>query len=250
MKMALTSKNTTDSFPPPPPPSLLAKSTVKLTTTFLVSLKLSVAMRNMAIIAAVAAIWFSIVGCSSMISPGGAINNLGIEKARELQYYLEGDLRLVLDKQKSNINDTSSRIIAGVAYYTEEQIFIKSGTPGVALKSDIHEDGRVLLTVAFTQDNTKTIDFIQDGIDLKTNSFEIFFEDQSRTIKYGNAYYTLGSKNKSIFETLVSKLPFVKSKSSGEDSVYLVIRESVNVKSSTDGRLGRRVIFDNRETRR
>jgi len=199
--------------------------------------------KTMEISAIALVLMISAISCSS-VPPGTAINQVGIESAVKFQYYLDGDLRLVLDRQKSKIPDTSFKVVAGHVFYTEEQILIKNKTRGVALKSERDKEGYAILTMAFTNDDTKTIRFRQEALDDPSSSFKIMIDDTSngiKTIKYGEAYYTIGSSKKTLYEIIVSKL--LKKKVGTGDNPELLIKETVWVKSTINGMPGRFVIL-------
>jgi len=186
----------------------------------------------------------SAVGCTS-VSPAMAINQGDIESAVKFQYYLDGDLLLVLDRQRSKIKDTSFKVVAGHVYYTQEQIFIKNQTRGVALKSERDKDGYVILTMAFTKDDTKTIKFKQDTLE-PDSRFSIMFDkaaDGTEILYYGGAYYTVGTNKKSLTDTISGFMPFTKKKTTSV-SPSLPIKETVWVSRNRDDFIGRYVVFE------
>jgi hypothetical protein len=150
----------------------------------------------MGMLALALAFGFAAGGCASapLYSPGEALDAIGTNRAGELQYYAGGTIALTLMHTKNGQPDNNAVIKNGLPSYTRTGIVIPAETRGIAAQRKTAEDGRLMLGIAFEEDESRLLWFIQDGSELTPASHFILALDESSTedspvIKYGNVYY-------------------------------------------------------------
>jgi hypothetical protein len=142
---------------------------------------------------------FVLAGCATPpVSGGEAIDAVGVSQLRTIQYYAGATFELLLMRTKNNQPDTTAAVKRGVPTYTREKILIPYNTPCVVVKEETSEDGRLILSVAFEEDENLLLSFIQSSNELGYyTTFDLLFEGGSDVpvVQYGNTFYTVRSYN-------------------------------------------------------
>jgi hypothetical protein len=135
-------------------------------------------------------------GCFSLPqSPSEALDAIGVNRAQELQYYLKGgNIVLTLAHTRNSQLDSGAKVSKGEVSYTREQIIIPITTKGVAVQQKTAEDGTPMIGIAFEDDTSKLIWFIQDTKELHLLSEFVLATGDSSMISYDNAYYFVGGR--------------------------------------------------------
>jgi hypothetical protein len=138
-----------------------------------------------------------LTGCFSpppVVSPGEALDALGVNRANELQFLAGSSIGLVLMRTKNGQPDSSATIKNGEPSYTRESVWIPFQTKGIVVQRGATEDGRLTLGIAFEEDQSKLLWFAQTTSEIAPFSRYILLLDSASTennsiVKYGNAYY-------------------------------------------------------------
>jgi hypothetical protein len=141
---------------------------------------------------------FGLTGCFSapppVLSAGEAIDALGASRVSELQYLAGKSIVLTLMRTKNGQLDTNAVIKNGEPAYTRENISIPFGTKGLVVQRRTLEDGRLVLGVAFEDDESKLLWFVQTTTEMAPFTHFVLLPDDASTedapiVKYGNVYY-------------------------------------------------------------
>jgi hypothetical protein len=140
-----------------------------------------------------------LIGCATPLrSPGEALDAVGISRAKEFQFYARSGFQLILMRSANDQTDPTAKISKGVPSYTRQTISIPARAPCVVVNEETTEEGRLVLTVAFEKDETRTLSFVQTTDDLRYfTSFALLLEGdpENPIVKYGDAYYEVSSYN-------------------------------------------------------
>jgi hypothetical protein len=144
----------------------------------------------------------ALTGCVSpppqVVSAGEAIDALGSSRITELQYQAGKTIVLTLMRTKNNQLDGDAVIKNGQPAYTRERVLISFGTNGMVVQRRTGEDGRLTLGVAFEEDESKLLWFVQTSTELAPfTNFRLVLDEASAEgapiVKYGSAYYWVTS---------------------------------------------------------
>lgn len=149
---------------------------------------------------------FGSTGCFTpppIVSAGEALDAIGTSRVTELQYYTGTGIVLTLMRTKNDQLDSAAVIKKGQPTYTRETISIPFGTKGLVVQRSVREDGRLVLGVAFEEDESKLLWFVQNTTEIAPfTHFTLVVDDivpdltsarddpkGAPVIKYGDAYY-------------------------------------------------------------
>ncbi|MDR3325076.1 MAG: hypothetical protein LBS82_03685 [Spirochaetaceae bacterium] len=174
------------------------------------------------------------VGCISAPkpSPSEALDAIGVNRAQELQYYVEGgNIALTLVRSKNGQTDGGAKVSKGEASYVREQIVIPMGTKGVAVQQKTSDDGTPMLGISFEDDASKLLWFIQDTKDFTPLSHFVVAADASSIVSYDNAFYQVSGQRvaqQSLLGAMGGAAPVV---SSGIPTLGIVEDVKVNYRA-------------------
>ena len=106
-------------------------------------------------------------------------------------------------RTKNNQLDSDAVIKNGQPAYTRESVVIPLRTNGLVVQRSTGEDGRLILGVAFEDDESKLLWFIQTSTELAPfTNFRLVLDEASSEgapiVKYGSAYYWVQSGSDAI----------------------------------------------------
>jgi hypothetical protein len=138
-----------------------------------------------------------LTGCftpPAIVYPGEALDAIGVNRATELQFLSGSSINLVLMRTKNGQPDTTATIRNGQPSYTRQSVYIPFQTKGVVIQRSTTEDGRLMLGVAFEEDQNKLLWFIQTTSEVAPFSRYVLLLDEESTenhgiVKYGDSYY-------------------------------------------------------------